>query len=242
MPGSKAMFVVVVLMLASITAEAGSLRVAPTIIDVPIPGAASTLKLHNAGDTDTTVQVRVFSWRQQGGTDELAPTDRVVVSPPIVAVPAGRTQIIRVVRVSKEEPQSEESYRVLVDEIGAKTRSNGNAVRLAVRHSIPVFFASRASTQGGLEWTLEKESGALICVVRNYGGRRVRIASLEVATSGGNSVASRAGLVGYVLGQSTVRFPVARLPAGAPHGDILEISALTENGPIKATAPVSVRR
>lgn len=242
MPGTQAIFLVLALLLSSIRAEAGSLRVAPTIIDVPIPGAASTLKLHNSGDTNTTVQVRVFRWTQRNGLDELTQTDRVVVSPPIIAVPPGRTQLVRIVRVSKEQAQGEESYRVLVDEINARTPSNANAVRLTVRHSIPVFFASTASEAGGLEWMLEKKNDELVCVVRNHGGRRVRIASLNVATSEGRSIASREGLVGYVLGQSTSRFPVAQLTAGATDGDILKISALTENGPIKATAPVSVRR
>ena len=55
-------------------AEAASLRVAPTALDLTSPTSAATLVLRNEGERPVHVQVRPFAWRQVDGADELQPT------------------------------------------------------------------------------------------------------------------------------------------------------------------------
>ena len=62
--------------------QAASLQVAPVLVEVPAPGATSTLKLHNEGTKPLDAQIRIFRWTQVNGVDTLTPTDDVAASPP----------------------------------------------------------------------------------------------------------------------------------------------------------------
>ncbi|WP_083567146.1 molecular chaperone [Hyphomicrobium sp. CS1GBMeth3] len=239
----KALFAIVLLghaFAATQAANAASMRVSPTVIEIPAPGAASTLRLHNPGAKGVSVQVRVYRWTQSGGGDHLTETDSVVASPPIAALPSGKSQIVRIVRVSKDPVQGEESYRILVDEIPDGKGARSNAVTLAVRHSIPVFFSPGTPRSDSLEWSIEQIGNSLICVVHNRGEQRVRLAALQLKDLGGHLIAQQDGLVGYVLGQSSVSLPISGY-GKRRLGDSIEISALTENGPIRATGTVVAR-
>jgi fimbrial chaperone protein len=239
----KKSFVIILLsqfILPAVPAHAASMRVSPTIVEVPSSSSASTLRLHNPSSASVSFQVRVYRWTQHEGMDELTETDSVVASPPIATLSAGKSQVVRIVRVSKSPVQGEESYRILVDEIPDRKTARKNAVMLAVRHSIPLFFGSSAGVPNSLAWSIERIGNSLICVVRNSGDQRVRLAELELRDVGGNLIAQRDGLVGYVLGQSQVSLPV---PSYGKRliGDSIEISALTENGPMRTTGEIVAR-
>ena len=52
---------------------------------------------------------------------------------------------VRIVRTKKEPVAKEESYRLLIDELPAAAGSQGAAVNIALRYSIPVFFTVAAT-------------------------------------------------------------------------------------------------
>ena len=113
-------------------AEASSLRVAPILLDVSAPGAATTLNLRNEGDEKLHVQIRIFRWtgNTQAGPS-LEPTGDVVVSPPAATLLPATEYVVRVVRVARQPVAGEESYRILVDEVpdavGGKANEIGRA-------------------------------------------------------------------------------------------------------------------
>jgi fimbrial chaperone protein len=181
--------------------KAASLRVAPVLLDLPTPQHAASVNVWNDGAAAINVQVRVMRWRQQNGEDILEATDDVVVSPPISQLAPGAENLIRVVRVAKTPVAGEESYRLLVDELPDPASARGGAVALVLRHSIPVFFGLGGST-ASVAWHAAPEAGGIRLTADNAGGRRLRVANLKLA-HGNRVLASRDGLVGYVLsGQS----------------------------------------
>ena len=105
------------LLISAGTAEASSLSVSPTSIDVLAPQQAAALALRNGGDKPLNAQVRVFRWRQPGGEDVLEPAKAVVASPAIIEIKPGADYTIRIVRTSREPVKGEENYRVVVDEL-----------------------------------------------------------------------------------------------------------------------------
>ena len=98
-------------------ALASSLQVAPVNIEVPAPGAASTITLKNSGSGSVNAQIRVFKWTQVDGKDQLVPTKEVVASPPAVKLGPGKSSVVRIVRRSKSPTATEESFRLVVDEV-----------------------------------------------------------------------------------------------------------------------------
>src|SRR3954471_11580746 len=84
------------------TATAGSLRVAPILLEVPAPGATTTLNLRNEGDRNLRVQIRIFRWTGTPAEATLAASPDVVVSPPAAMLTPGTEYVVRVGRVNRQ--------------------------------------------------------------------------------------------------------------------------------------------
>ncbi|MGJ0508162.1 MAG: fimbrial biogenesis chaperone [Methylocystis sp.] len=208
------------------TAEAGSLNVSPTKLEVFSPQQAAALTLRNMGERPITGQVRVFAWRQEDGEDILEPTEAVVVSPPMIDVHPGADYTIRVVRAASTPVAGEEAYRLVIDEVpDAVARRNG-VIAVAIRYVIPLFFDSPEAEQARLAWSLSHVKGKTFLMARNDGDRR---AQLRDVSFGGKPIAR--GLAGYVLGHSESSWEL-RGKTSADHS----VKAVTENGPISGAA------
>ena len=218
------------------SAQAASLRVAPTTVELIGPDSAATLNLRNEARGPLNVQVRVFRWTQQGGSEQLEPTTEVVASPPSMKLKPNEDYTIRVVRVGKSPVGREESYRVVVDELPDPSRKKAGTVNLVVRHMIPVFFRNADAGGPQVTWKLARSGRGLMLIGENKGGSRLRLADMTL-TQGGKTIASRKGLVGYVLGDSVMQWPVGA--AGRLGTGTVKLSAQSGAGPITASVATS---
>jgi fimbrial chaperone protein len=216
-------------------AGATSLRVAPVLLNVNAPTAASTIRVWNDANRPINVQIRVFRWTQVDGEDAYVQTKAVVASPPITALAPGGENLIRIVRTSKEPIKDEESYRLVVDELPDPARRQDGTVVLVVRHSIPVFFVDPQAAAARPAWTARRQGAGYVVTVQNTGAKRLKISNLAL-TSGGKGVGRRDGLVGYVLGNSTASWFVPAIGRAHTGGSALTISADSEAGRFDAPA------
>lgn len=182
--------------------EAASLRVAPVILDLRAPTAASMVRVWNDANRPLNVQIRVFRWTQRNGEDVYEPTNDVVASPPMTTLRPGGENLIRIVRTVKKPVEGEESYRLIVDELPDPSRRRANTITLVIRQSIPVFFAMTDAVDASPSWTVTPRRGGYVVTARNTGAKRLKISNLSLS-AGGAAVARRNGLVGYVLGNSS---------------------------------------
>ena len=224
---------------AASPAIAGPLQVEPVLVEVATPGAASTITLRSDGSAPVDAQIRVFRWSQTNGEERLEPTDEVVASPPAVSLKGGSPHVVRIVRVKKAPIVREESYRLVVDQLPNLAQQRSGTVNMILRHSIPVFFKPQSTTSPSVAWSVGLAAGKLALTARNTGERRLRISALEIRDSSSRTIAATRGLVGYVLGGSTMRW---MLPAGQrdlAQGGRVSIIAQGDTGPIHASAPVA---
>lgn len=190
-----------------LAAMADGLRVSPVTLEVIAPGATSTLTLRNDGRDPMTVQARVFLWEQVNGQERLQPTDAVVVSPPMTQLRPGAEQTVRVVRTSSTPVRGEEAYRVYIDEVPDRSRLQAGQVAFATRLRIPVFFTDAQARMPQVGWSLVQSGGTMYLEARNAGDVRLRLANMELMR-GNAMVFRRNGLFGYVLGGSSMRWPL----------------------------------
>lgn len=222
-------------------AMAGSLRVAPILLDVAAPGATTTLNLRNEGDRNLHVQIRVFRWTGTQSEPVLEPTADVVVSPPAATLTPGTEYVVRVVRVTRQPVAGEESYRVLVDEIPDAAADRANTVRFAFRYSIPVFFAAASAPAAEVAWSMAVKGNNAILTASNSGGRRVRLANLKVIDGDGRALILRQGLFGYALGRNVTVWTLPTAGKGAPRGPF-KLVAESETGAINAVVALQSPR
>jgi fimbrial chaperone protein len=214
--------------------RAASLQVSPVSIEVPAPGAATTLKLRNEGTTPLNAQIRVFRWIQADGEEKLEPTADVVASPPIANLAPKTDYTVRLVRVAKRPVSGGESYRLLVDELPDAATQRNRAVTLVLRYSIPVFFYPRDAAEARLTWAVEQRNGRAYVSATNSGDRHVRVSTLKLSDGNGTAVSFGNGLTGYVLGRSTMRWLAPANTHRLATGSSVVISAQGDYGPIHA--------
>lgn len=216
--------VVALLVLAASHADAASLFVRPTTVVYSPGSAAATVTVTNRGETPVTAQLRVFAWDQADNEDQLKPTTAIAASPPMMVIPAGASQTIRLVRSAKTAAQREESYRLLVDEIvdrGAETTASNVVIQL--RYSVPVFVMARAKDAAKLEVNAQVAADSLVFGAVNRGRSHAQISNIAVTYADGSSKLVGGGLLGYVLPEKDRRWT---LPLDDGQGKPLRVKAI----------------
>lgn len=220
---------------------AAQLHVEPVLLELNAPAVTGVLTLRNNDNSEAVVQTRVVRWSQSEGNDKLDPATDVVASPPSVTMAPGADYVVRIVRVSKEPVREEESYRVIVDQLPVELRTQNRAVNVLIRQSIPVFFRARSLTAASVSWTVRYDGKKLIVLASNSGSEHLRIASLRLRDSAGLTLSYGSGLAGYVLGRSSKSWTFASHPAAFNIRGSVSVSAVSDKGPINATAQLANR-
>lgn len=227
----------VFILLCHPAARAAPLQVSPVSVDLTAPSQTATVNLRNEGDRPVNIQVRVFSWTQVNGEDQLAPSRNVIASPPAATLQPGTTYTIRIARIAPPLASGEESYRLLVDQLpDINLRRPAASVDMALRYSIPVFFAQR-DAGADLAWTIRRSGKTLMAEAVNTGNRHAKIAGLAVASKAGK-VSFGEGLNGYVLPGTTRRWIAAAGAQSIQPGASVTVTAKGDDYAVNQTVVV----
>ena len=183
----------------------GQLQAAPTLVEIAPGATAGRLTLSNTGDTAIAAQVRVYAWSQADGEDRLSPTQAVVVSPAIVQIAAGTSQVVRVVREGAQPAGRDGTYRIVVDELPSPADAGQTGIQIRLRFVVPVY--SRAAKTSAPALRCRLNAAQLAC--GNSGGQSAQLGATKLVDAGGHAVALTGGLFGYVLPGSERRWPLA---------------------------------
>jgi fimbrial chaperone protein len=222
--------------LAAGSACAASLQVAPILLEVTFPGAATTVTLRNAGAAPIATQIRVFRWIQEGGKERLEPTADVVASPPAAELRPGQDYVVRVVRLTQNPVSGEEAYRFLIDEL-PEVSQRPRTINFVVRHVLPLFFDAPGSSAPEAAWRVTQKGRLVSFTATNAGDRRIRLASVRIG-GGAKTITLGPGLAGYALGHSAMSWTAAASGPGLQPGAKVTITGQTEEGPFDAQAVV----
>jgi fimbrial chaperone protein len=205
---------------AGTVARASGLQVSPTSLTLAPGRNADGLWLGNTGEQTLHAQVRVLHWTQHDGTEQLTPSQGLVASPPMIELAVGARQLVRVIRTAPAQGPNEEAYRVLVDELPlappsaqppAQDADGQHGLRFVLRYSVPVFLPPPNDAQAApqLHARLLEDGGRRMLEVANRGRAHAQLGNLVRVDAQGRRTELVAGLVGYVLAGSTMRWPLA---------------------------------
>jgi fimbrial chaperone protein len=193
-------------------ARASAFRVSPVQVALSASVKSTLLTLSNESSEPLRFQVRVYAWNQNpNGEMELAPTDDIVLFPPLITLEAGKQ---RKVRIGAATPfgANEKSYRVFFEELppadGEQAAAARSEVRILTKMGIPIFLRpAKPSVAGAIEG-LALEAGHLRFVVRNGGSAHFVLRTVRVKGVGaaGDPVFDRDLEGWYVLAGGTRAF------------------------------------
>ena len=179
------------------------LNIAPLRLELDASKPTATLMLTNTSERAVPVQTRLFAWSQDGGEDRFAPSSALTISPSIISIPAGATQIVRLLRTGAASP-GEKRFRLAVDQLPDPTMAISGAAEARLRFTIPVFLDRDTAAPAQLGWKVGPDK----IEVNNSGGSTARIVSIEVTTAAGKVVPLERNSLRYVLGSSAIAWPL----------------------------------
>lgn len=205
--------------LAASVAPAADLQVNPIMLEFGPGEQSQALWLTNSGTSPLKAQIRVAAWTQSNGEDVQTPSRDLVASPAILEVPPGERQLVRLVRPHVGPVQTEQAYRLTVDELPQMEAEAKTGLNFLLRYSIPVFVTPddlgplgptrRAAEPApvdldALSIQLGPSTGeASLLRIGNPGRQRVRFSDLVWVDGEGKRTSVVPGLLGYALaGQS----------------------------------------
>jgi fimbrial chaperone protein len=221
--------------------QAAGLQISPISFSIASDKRADELWLRNNSEQPIHAQVRVFRWMQPDGEDVLTPDRALLASPPMVQIPPGKQQLVRLVRTGPlAQPAAEErSYRILVDELPVeREQASEIGLNFVFRYSIPVFIEGRAEKKKiPLDWQLRESEGQAMLILHNPGTRHLQLADLTFTPPRGEKIDVFVGLAGYVLPGQTRRLkltlPPATFRAGGTFAGMANGAEITKDvGPI----------
>ena len=195
-----------------VLARSANVSLAPLRIEMDGEQRAETLRVYNPSGRAIGVQVRAFGWKQEGGKDVFFASNDVMISPSIITIAPGDTQVFRVLRRDKPA-EGERRYRVAVDQLPDPELLRGGEAQARIRFTIPMFIDRATAAPANVAWSI----GSNGLTATNSGGQTARMVNLSLTDAAGQPVAVEAGGLNYIQGGSALNWP---MPDGCPTGPI----------------------
>ncbi|ORM66288.1 molecular chaperone [Pantoea rodasii] len=217
----RALLLLFVMALMPAAHAANSLMIWPIDPAINPDDKASELWLENRGNTTTMMQVRIFNWLQVNGQEQYQTQQQVVASPPMVRLEPGQRQLVRLIKQGPPEAGREMSYRVVLDEIPTPRTPGENQAGLTfqMRYSVPLFVYGSGVTSDSakpqLSWQQVDSGGKRWLQLTNRGNGHARLSNVTI---GGRRLGN--GLFGYVLANSSNRWPLTSSVSGELSADV----------------------
>lgn len=218
--------------LAATPVLAGSLQIGPIRVQMIGAERTSTITLNNSGSDPITVQIRAVDWAQSEGVDNPQPSANLLVSPPLVTLAPGESQVVRVVAENVPAAPNERAFRLILDEIPRQRTGTGTGVQTTLRALVPVFVTPSTQSRSNLRWSAVRQGDTIRLTARNDGQARDKLMAMRI-TAGGTALS--AAPEGYVLSGTTRTWTLPAPPGAATS---LTIAGEGEFGAIEADVPI----
>lgn len=180
--------------------------ISPVVVEV---GArqrvvAVTVTLSDKARAPMRLQAEILRWRQDvQGASVTAPSDDLLVSPPIADLQPGDKQVFRVALRGPRPSPEELAYRLILENVAEPATATATAdsspgmiIKFRMRYDLPVLVASASPVVNALRWKPCEPNAAStrepvaphtvdVCLrMLNAGNRRVKVQTLTLAGDG----------------------------------------------------------
>ncbi len=224
------------LVCAVIAAPAGAstFNISPIRAQLSAGHRTEALTIVNADASPVVIQVRVVSWSQTSGAEQLDDTREVLVTPPVLQIPANGQQIVRVALRREPDPSRELTYRVIFEEVPQAAPQEFTGLRVALRLSVPIFVAPAHGAASALvlwesHWL---PNGQLEVAATNHGTGHLQVTDFETQLPG-SSMPLRGVTSKYVLPGSRMSW-ILTAPLDATKQGTIPIRGHSDQGEFTA--------
>ena len=207
-------------------AWAGVFSVTPVRIYMVPKDRAVAVTITNEADEAVVLQADVYEWKQAAdGTDDLKPSEDLILAPPIIKLGPKAKQVVRLARLTPPDASRQLTYRLILRELPEAGPSKGINVPIALALSMPVFITPPPAKQQ-TSCGASREDGALAVHCANSGTAYAQVREVLVRQAGQTVARFEGGA--YLLPGARKRLPLVAerpVPVGA-----LQLSVSFDDG------------
>lgn len=157
-------------------ANAADLAVLPVGLSLSAVNNKGMITVSNRGKDSVIIQAETVSWMQSDGQNQYAPTQELLVNPPLFTIPAGRSQVVRVGLRQVQPLKQEIAYRLLLREVPnapslseqVDAAKQGN-IRVLLQLSLPVYITP-AVPRNQSQWHARYDTNGTVALQLNNNG------------------------------------------------------------------------
>lgn len=200
-------------------AFAGLFSVTPVRIFMTPRDRATAITITNESDEELVMQADVYEWKQKpGGEDDLALSEDLVLSPPILKLAPRARQVVRLATIKPAQGARQSTYRMILREIPeAKKDAKNVELQVALAFSLPVFITPPAVKKDFACSGRRTAPDAVQAECENTGEAYAQPREFSVV-AGGQKLATRENALYYLPGTKRTidlrRAEGARIPGG----------------------------
>lgn len=185
-------------------------------------------------DKIINLQMTVMQWSQENGKDIYKQTKDLIVAPPILKIPPGKTQLVRIGWRRPGSLSKELSYRLFIQDL-TSYEAVQNTIRFKVQASMPVFIEPPSPLYQA-QWQIKRiGSNQIKLTLNNTGNMHIQVGTLTITNANKQTIAT-INASAYVLPQETIS---TTLQTKIPIGNNATVTADTDNGKLIANIAVS---
>ena len=174
-------FITLLLFAFACSASLGAgLEIAPVHINFKNNKNIDLVRLTNATKHKIILQLSVKRWLQKSNDQDVYKnTQNVLVTPPLVSIPAGETQNVRVAYLGSKPIDKEKTYRLLMQQVRSKV-DKVSGVKMSLSISLPIFVQPVNKEKPQLAWNAHCKDGKLDLGAKNIGNMHAQITNLAL--------------------------------------------------------------
>lgn len=205
---------------ALLPVSAAQFTITPVRIFMTPRDRAVAVTVSNDSDEEVVMQADLYTWKQKpDGTDELALTEDLILTPPILKLAPRARQVVRLARLAPPPAGVQQTYRLIMREVPEARGASQIQLRVALAFSLPVFITP-TGVKRDLKCEVERAaSDSVRAVCQNAGNAYAQIRALEVLDDKGAKLAAR-DIGGYLLPSIKRSFDMKRAEGRIPAGRV----------------------
>jgi fimbrial chaperone protein len=183
---------------------AGSMTVFPLRVTFEVGKSSEVVTVRNTDNKPLLLQPSMSKWSQVEGREVLEPTRDLLLSPPLVEIPPGESQTVRIVLRRDPDASIQGAYRLVLLEVPRKGETSGQQVIMALKITIPVFVSAKTSSPPVL--SVSTIPGSSVLNFKNSGQSHIQVKKVSVI-DGSDPIAKSESMF-YVLPGQTIKLKV----------------------------------
>lgn len=168
-------------------AYAADLAVLPVGLSLTTKYTKGMITVSNQGKEAVVIQAETVSWTQSDSENQYAPTQELLVNPPLFTIPPGRSQVLRVGLRQVKPVEQEIAYRLLLREVPPAPSldeqvdegKQGN-IRVLLQLSLPIYITPAAPISQS-QWQAQQDAdGTVALKLSNNGNVHILVNELTL--------------------------------------------------------------